>query len=92
MFNQTSKVTNVTGNEVIGSYRYDASYNVVNGTADDIVINITELDESGADKASVGGIAIKDNIQITLVKGTDLQTQVANLATIITEIDAAATA
>lgn len=88
MFNQTAKTVAIQGNEVIGGFRYDASYNVENGSVENIQVKVTELNEDGSDKSEIGTMSIKDEIEIKLVKGSDLDTHVANFSTIVTEMDA----
>jgi hypothetical protein len=88
MFNQTAKTVAIQGNEVIGGFRYDASYNVENGSVENIQVKVTELNEDGSDKSEIGTMSIKDEIEIKLTKGSDLDTHVANFSTIVTEIDA----
>lgn len=88
MFNQTAKTVAIQGNEVIGGFRYDASYNVENGSVENIQVKVTELNEDGSDKSEIGTMSIKDEIEIKLVKGSDLTTHVTNFSTIVTEMDA----
>jgi hypothetical protein len=92
MFNQTAKTVAIRGNEVIGSFRYDASYNIENGSVGNVQVKVTELDEAGKDKSEIGTMTIKDEIEIKLVNGSDLATHVTNFSAITTEIDASLTA
>jgi len=92
MFNQTAETVAIQGNEVIGGFRYDASYNIENGSVENVQVKVTELDEAGKDKSEIGTMSIKNEIEIRLVKGSDLATHVTNFSAIITEIDASLTA